>query len=286
MKTPLGTALIPVFGAVLLVMPGPAAMAAVDPGAAVIPRMEYEPLPPGSYRLERIQAAPDALLLDANGRLSHLRQATHGRVTLLTFFYTYCVDPLGCPYAYAVMAELRDKILNDPHLASGARFVSVSLDPGNDTPAAIRAYGASMSDDKRLDWRFFTARSVPELLPLLEDLGQDVSIDTDAQGRARRTLHHMLKMFLIDRAGMVREIYTLAYLQPRVILNDIKTLLMESRSIRHPDAGEAASTMPPSRTGAPRANRSMANGASLGSMLPLRMDSASNSPTAGALAKP
>jgi hypothetical protein len=39
----------------------------------------------------------------------------------------------------------------------------------------------------------------------------------------------MLKMFLIDRTGMIREIYTLAYLQPEVILNDIRTLYLEEK---------------------------------------------------------
>jgi hypothetical protein len=37
----------------------------------------------------------------------------------------------------------------------------------------------------------------------------------------------MLKMFLIDPAGEVREIYTLAFLQPQVMLNDIETLALE-----------------------------------------------------------
>ena len=37
----------------------------------------------------------------------------------------------------------------------------------------------------------------------------------------------MLKVFLIDPAGMVREIYTSAFLHPQTVLNDIDTLLME-----------------------------------------------------------
>jgi hypothetical protein len=37
----------------------------------------------------------------------------------------------------------------------------------------------------------------------------------------------MLKLFLIDRHGIVREIYSLAYLQPQVMLNDIKTLALD-----------------------------------------------------------
>jgi protein SCO1/2 len=38
----------------------------------------------------------------------------------------------------------------------------------------------------------------------------------------------MLKMFLIDAHGNVREIYTLAFLQPKVMFNDIKTLAWEA----------------------------------------------------------
>jgi hypothetical protein len=68
------------------------------------------------------------------------------------------------------------------------------------------------------------------LLPVLEDFGQDVSVEKAADGSARRTVHHMLKMFLIDQSGMVREIYTLAFLQPTVILNDIQTLYLEEKA--------------------------------------------------------
>ena len=62
---------------------------------------------------------------------------------------------------------------------------------------------------------------------MLDDFGQDVSVERDADGTPRRTLHHMLKMFLIDRRGTIREIYTLAYLHPAVIVNDIQTLFLE-----------------------------------------------------------
>jgi cytochrome oxidase Cu insertion factor (SCO1/SenC/PrrC family) len=37
----------------------------------------------------------------------------------------------------------------------------------------------------------------------------------------------VLKVFLIDRSGSIREIYTSTFLQPQVVMNDIKTLLME-----------------------------------------------------------
>jgi cytochrome oxidase Cu insertion factor (SCO1/SenC/PrrC family) len=64
-------------------------------------------------------------------------------------------------------------------------------------------------------------------LPVLEDFGQDVSVEVDEQGRPTRTLHHMLKVFLIDPHGTVREIYSVAFIQPEVMLNDIRTLYLE-----------------------------------------------------------
>jgi protein SCO1/2 len=214
-------------GLTVLLLAG-VASAAEDPGKAAAPRMEFVPPRPGSYKLQRIQPVADALLLDSTGLAVKLSALTHGKITLLTFFYTYCVDPLGCPFAHATLAGLRDRVTDDRALAGRVRFVSVSLDPTHDTPAAIASYGREFTIDPKFEWRFLTARRVAELLPVLDDFGQDVSVDMDENGRATRTLHHMLKMFLIDAHGEVREIYTLAFLQPQVMFNDIKTLALEA----------------------------------------------------------
>jgi protein SCO1/2 len=203
------------------------ASSAVDPGKAAAPRMEFSPPPPGSYTLQKIQRVSEAVLLDSADHAVKLSALTRGKITLLTFFYTYCIDPLGCPFAHTTLANLRDRVRDDPALAGRVRFVSVSLDPTHDTPAAIASYGKEFMTDPRFEWRFLTARGVRELLPVLDDFGQDVSVDTDDAGRATRTLHHMLKVFLVDAHGEVREIYTLSFLQPQVIFNDIETLALE-----------------------------------------------------------
>jgi cytochrome oxidase Cu insertion factor (SCO1/SenC/PrrC family) len=213
---------------ILLAVVACVAGAAVDPGKATAPRMEFVPPPPGSYHLQRIQRVSDAVLLDSAGHAVSLSALTHGKITLLTFFYTYCVDPLGCRFAHTTLAQLRDRVRGDVALAGRVRFVSVSLDPTHDTPAVIANYGQEFTTDRNFDWRFLTARGVPELLPVLDDFGQEVSVEMDENGRATRTLHHMLKMFLIDAHGNVREIYTLAFLQPKVMFNDIETLASEA----------------------------------------------------------
>jgi len=208
------------------------ASAAVDPGVATEPAMEFSPPPPGSYKLQNIQPVTDAVLLDSTGHAVNLSAVTQGKITLLTFFYTYCVDPLGCPFAHATLANLRDRVRGDRALTGHVRFVSVSLDPTHDTPAILANYGQEFTIDPKFEWRFLTARRVPDLLPVLDDFGQDVSVDVDEKGRATRTLHHMLKMFLIDARGEVREVYSLAFLQPQMMFNDIKTLALEAGAPR------------------------------------------------------
>ncbi|MDE2252477.1 MAG: SCO family protein, partial [Gammaproteobacteria bacterium] len=182
---------------------------------------------PGSYRLARIQPVTDAELLDSDGVPRRLRKLLAGKPTLLTFFYTQCPDPLGCPFAFGLLYDLRHRLARYPEVAGRLRFVSISMDPVHDRPTELRRYGGEDTNRRDIEWRFLTARSVPALLPVLDDFGQDVSVDIDAHGRPTRILHHMLKLFLIDAGGEVREIYSLSFMQPEVIVNDVRTLLTE-----------------------------------------------------------
>ncbi len=210
-------------------LPAWPAAAAPDPGLPAAPRMQFVPTPAGTYTLQRIQACPEAELLDASGRVRRLSELTHGKITLLTFFYTVCTDPLGCPFAFRLMTQLRDRIDADPALAGDLRFVSISFDPTHDSPAQLRSYARGLAADARFEWDFLTAASMARLQPVLDDFGQDVSVEVDRRGRPVRAIHHMLKLFLIDAGGTVREIYALDYLHPEVMMNDIRTLRLEAQ---------------------------------------------------------
>jgi cytochrome oxidase Cu insertion factor (SCO1/SenC/PrrC family) len=205
------------------------ALAAPDPGVPRAPQMQFVPTPAGTYALQRIQVCPDGELMDSTGHPRRLAELTHGKLTLLTFFYTQCTDPLGCPFAFGLMSALRDRIVADPDLAPNVRFVSISFDPTHDSPAQLRGYARGLSSSTRFEWDFLTASSIARLQPLLENFGQDVRIEPDREGRPVRAINHMLKLFLIDAGGTVREIYALDFLQPEVMLNDIRTLRMEAQ---------------------------------------------------------
>lgn len=193
--------------------------------------MDFVPPPPGSYALNAIMRAPDGPVLDRDGRRRPLARFTAGKITLLGFIYTSCADPRGCPLATQVFHTVRHRVSEDADLRARVRLVSLSFDPLRDTPAVMRHYAAEVPDNG-VEWAFLTTELPRTLVPLLDGFGQDVRVELDAHGRAAGPLAHVLKVFLIDARGMVREIYTTSYLYPEVILNDIKTLRLEDRTAR------------------------------------------------------
>ncbi len=212
----------------LALLVGPAALAA-RVLASDGPQLDFVPPAPGTYRLHRIMRAPEGRVLTVDGRAAPLSQFTRERITLLGFIYTTCADPEGCPLAYRVFYRLKDEIQAAPTLADKVQLVTLSFDPAHDSPAVMKLYaGSQLKEEGGLRWYFLTTRSVGDLLPLVEGFGQDVRYTVDkSTGRPVRQLSHVLKVFLIDQSGYVREIYTSTFLHPQTIMGDIRTLLME-----------------------------------------------------------
>lgn len=173
--------------------------------------------------------APDGPVLTMDGRLEKLSRFTRDRITLLGFIYTSCPDPQGCPLAYRVFSRLKDEIQEIPALQDKVQLVTLSFDPVRDSPSVMKRYaGSRLEEERGVRWFFLTTRSVTDLMPLVEGFGQDVQYAVDrSTGKPVRQLSHVLKVFLIDQAGYVREIYTSTFLHTQSIIGDIKTLLLE-----------------------------------------------------------
>jgi protein SCO1 len=192
---------------------------------------DYDPPAPGSYALPVVKSAGDGALLDSNGKPVNLRDLTHGRVTVLSFIYTRCAAPKACPYATNVLSQLHLRSAEDDLLAKNMRLVSVSFDPEYDTPQRLAAYSEAVREEKPgCEWRFLTAKSRADLEPVLNAYDQAVdkrSNANDPQG----PLYHILRVFLIDRDGRIRNIYSSGTLDPRLVLADVKTLLLQESKL-------------------------------------------------------
>jgi protein SCO1 len=188
---------------------------------------DYDPPQPGSYSLPVVKPAADGEVLDSHGRPLRLRDLTHGRITVMSFIYTRCAAAKACPMATGVLMQLHRLSAEDASLAKNMRLVSMSFDPGNDTPERMAAYSALAGNRKAAaEWRFITTASEDKLKPILDAYGQAVDRKKN-RNDPTGPLNHTLRVFLIDREGHIRNIYSSGTLDLRLVLADVKTLIME-----------------------------------------------------------
>lgn len=146
---------------------------------------------------------PDFRLRNQDGRAIHLAQF-RGKELLLTFIYTRCPVPNFCPRITHNFADLNRRLQADRGLYGKSHLLCVSFDPENDTPARLRAYGAtyigSDAADAFVHWDF----AVPEM-PVLEKMAQffDVGLTHEADS----TFTHTLSTTLIGADGKVLRFY-------------------------------------------------------------------------------
>ena len=191
--------------------------------------LSYEAPTPGTYRLPPIMRAVDGRVLLEDATSSNLFDLMGDRLVLLSFVYTRCTDVNGCPLAKAVFHLVRARLKEDPALAATTRLISLSFDPENDTPEAMRAYGPNTGDDG-VEWRFLTTSDRADLQPILDGYGQYTLREYDDSGAYTGEFAHLLRVYLIDRERRVRNIYSTGFLHPDILMNDLETLRLESRS--------------------------------------------------------
>lgn len=184
----------------------------------------------GSYTLPIIQPAADGEVIDSNSQISHLHQIYDGdgKYSLLGFIYSNCGDVNGCPLSSYVFYKLKSEMQKDPILASRLRLVSLSFDPARDTPEVMDLYGKNFNyAGPKGEWHFLTTDSEETLIPLLTDYKQDIQREMTVNGDPGTQISHVLRVYLIDPQRNIRNIYSVEFLHPDIIINDLKTLIQQ-----------------------------------------------------------
>lgn len=149
---------------------------------------------------------------DSNGNELSPNQL-EGKVWTVNFFFSRC--PVTCPKVTGKLRELQQALPTDP----GLRFVSLSIDPENDTAAVLeqfkKRYGAEQSD-------WIVATGTEQALD--EFLRRDALLDSP-QDKGM----HTTRILLIDRSMRIRGYYpALDDGAIERLAADIKSLLLES----------------------------------------------------------
>jgi protein SCO1 len=187
------------------------------------------PIPkPGSYRLPPIKPAGGGPVLDETGRRQDLADVLRGRATVLAFIYTRCGDV--CPAATLQMSLLQDLAAKQRGVSERMRLVTMSFDPHHDTPPVMAEHAAHWRSQAggAPEWLFLTAPDRPSLAPVLSAYNQTVEPKADAAS-ATGPLQHIFRAFLVDRDGLIRNIYSLDFFDPKLVLADVQSLLLETR---------------------------------------------------------
>lgn len=193
---------------------------------------DYDPPEPGTYKLPEIRPAADGPVLGLDGRPSTLRECFEGRITVLSFIYTRCADPSACPYATGVLYKVQSISEQDPMIARNLRLVTFSFDPEHDTPRTMSDYSRALRKASGAEWRFLTTAGSEDLRPILTAYGQQVDRREDPH-HPLGPYFHLLRVYLIDRNGVIRNIYSSGLLDPRLVVTDIRTLLLEEGESRN-----------------------------------------------------
>lgn len=95
-----------------------------------------------------IAVLPAPALMDQDGQAFN-RESLEAKLWVTSFIFTHC--RATCPRLVAQMKTLQGRLAD----LSNVRFLSVSVDPRNDTPEVIKAYMVQNDLDER-SWRFVT----------------------------------------------------------------------------------------------------------------------------------
>jgi protein SCO1 len=146
----------------------------------------------------RLFALPEFTLVERSGRPATLA-ALRGQPWIADFIFTRCAGI--CPAMTARMAALRTRLAGAP-----VRFVSFSVDPGNDTPEVLTRYAAAAAG-VGADWWFVTG-PMPDL-HALSTKGFKLAAMENAPGAftADGPFLHSSKFVLVDGQGTIRGYY-------------------------------------------------------------------------------
>lgn len=150
--------------------------------------------------LQTGDVVPDQPLIDQDGQARTLSSLRGHRVAL-TFTYLKCPIPEFCPLMDRHFAEVQKTVKATPRLAD-VQLLSVSFDPANDTPQALKAHAQALGADPRV-WSFVTGTD-EEIATLTRRFGLYIERD----GQDAFDIMHNLRTAIIDPEGRVVQVYS------------------------------------------------------------------------------
>jgi protein SCO1/2 len=127
------------------------------------------------------------------------RESMEGNLWVSAFVFTHCRST--CPRLTAHMKGLQSRLSDVP----SAHFVSVSVDPRNDTPEVIKAY-MTKNDLDETNWRFVTGDEDAIRHVVVDGFRVGLG-DEDSKAAGADDIMHSNSFVLVDDKAQVRGYY-------------------------------------------------------------------------------
>jgi protein SCO1 len=169
---------------------------------------------------------PNFSLINQDGKTIRL-QSYRGKTLLLTFIYTRCPQPDQCTLMSNNFNVIDQELQKQPEVYQKTHLLSVSFDPGYDTPAVLRSYGAAhtgrYSDEKFDHWEF-AAGTAEQIKGLAQFFGMRYFHDTQS---GQEQIIHSLRTAVIAPDGKVHKVYRGNEWKPEEIVHELKEVVAQ-----------------------------------------------------------
>ena len=145
-------------------------------------------------RLQPGDMLPDGEMLAEDGKQIHLSDF-RGKAVAFTFFFTRCPLPNYCPLMNRNFAATRDLILSMSNAPANWELLSVSFDPGYDTPETLASYARFYRGENTSHWLFAAAAT-----NALAEWAPRVGLMVMRQGN---NISHNLRTIVLDPDGRI-----------------------------------------------------------------------------------
>lgn len=162
---------------------------------------------------------PEFALTDQTGQ-PFASSELAGKVVVANFIFTSCTDI--CPLLSGTMARIRDELRSARLLGDKSMLVSFSVDPEQDSPAALMEYGARFGADPA-EWKLLTGdrRQIDDLLTIGYKVGAPPRL---AKPGGAPEIVHTNRFVLIDPRGQVRALLRGDDLDTRQVIEEVRRL--------------------------------------------------------------
>ncbi|SMQ72037.1 YtkA-like [Bacillus sp. OV166] len=151
-----------------------------------------------AHKVTQEVTLPEFKLIDENGN-SVTKQNLIGKTVVLTFTYVNCVDPNACPVLLGNFSNLQQDLKSKGNNTDNLLLVSVSLDPENDTPEAMKEHAKKMNFD--MSYLKMLTGDMNEIQNLADTLGEHFE-------KKNSEVLHDNKTFIFNEDGKLTHEFT------------------------------------------------------------------------------